>query len=80
MEWSAYSNYTWTDDAPYSYDAVWAVALMLNKTAEALEEKTFTYGETRRLENFNYDDREMADIFFDIMQQTNFSGMSVSQY
>ena len=73
-----YKNYTWIDDAPYSYDAVWAVALMLHKTAKALEEKTFVNGEARRLENFTYDDWEMANMFFRIMQQTNFSGMSVN--
>ncbi|XP_072030730.1 gamma-aminobutyric acid type B receptor subunit 1-like [Amphiura filiformis] len=76
MEWPAYRNYTWIDDAPYSYDAVWAVALMLNKTAKALEEKTFLNGETSRLENFTYEDSEMAKMFFDILQQTIFFGMS----
>ena len=33
---------------------------------------------TRRLEDFNYDDVEMAEMFFDNLNETNFIGITVS--
>ena len=80
MKWPEYSNYTWIEDAPYSYDALWAVALMLNKTCEVLQQRVFANGEKRRIEDFTYDDYEMAQVFFESLQETNFYGMSVSDH
>ena len=80
MEWSKYSNFTWIEDAPYSYDALWAVALMLNKTLQVLEQRVFANGAIRRLEEFTYADYEMAEVFFETLKETDFYGMSVSSY
>lgn len=35
-------------------------------------------GWTRRIEDFNYKDMEMANLFHSIMNTTNFEGVSVS--
>ncbi|XP_072048089.1 gamma-aminobutyric acid type B receptor subunit 2-like [Amphiura filiformis] len=69
-------NYTWNDYAPYGYDATWATGLMLNKSAQELVGKVFADGKKRRLEDFSYEDSEMLEIFIDILNQTDFEGMS----
>ncbi|XP_071833059.1 gamma-aminobutyric acid type B receptor subunit 2-like [Apostichopus japonicus] len=52
------------------YDALWAVALALNKSQNdlALEE--------RRLEDFTYDDNITGTVMFEAMESTIFSGVS----
>ncbi|XP_072048110.1 gamma-aminobutyric acid type B receptor subunit 2-like [Amphiura filiformis] len=69
-------KYTWTDYAPYGYDAVWAIGLMLNKSAQELAETVFADGKKRRLEDFNYEDSELFKIFTDNLDQTDFDGMT----
>ncbi|XP_072030306.1 gamma-aminobutyric acid type B receptor subunit 2-like [Amphiura filiformis] len=76
MEWEVNQQYTWNVYAPFGYDAAWAIALMLNRTIEILKTKVFVDGKTRRLEDFNYDDWEMARMFFDLLKLTDFEGMS----
>ncbi|XP_022091351.1 uncharacterized protein LOC110979652 isoform X2 [Acanthaster planci] len=72
MEWPENRGYTWNSLSPYGYDAVWAIALALNKSVEVL--KSERYG--RRLEDFTYDDREMAELFFKLLNETEFTGVS----
>ena len=78
FKWPENKKYVYTDYATFGYDAVWAVALMLNKSMEVLEGKLFSNGEKRTLEDFNYDDFEMAQLFLDMLNKTSFDGMSVS--
>ncbi len=80
ITWPKYAGYTKTDKAPFGYDAAWAIALMLNKSAEVLKEKVFADGQTRRLEDFTYDDDEMAQMFFDLLKDSNFDGMTVIKH
>ncbi|KAJ8045810.1 Gamma-aminobutyric acid type B receptor subunit 2 [Holothuria leucospilota] len=55
---------------PFSYDALWAVALTLNRTVDELAKTC------RRLEDFNYDDVELGSLLFQEMNKTNFQGVS----
>ncbi len=32
----------------------------------------------RRLEDFTYDDKDMAEVFFELLKETRFTGVSVS--
>ena len=78
LQWPEYSEYTNNVYAPFGYDAAWAVALTLNKSAEILKTKQFSDNRTRRLEDFNYDDVEMGKLFFDLLAETDFIGATVS--
>ena len=51
---------------------------MLNKSVEVLKEKVFSNGEKRRLQDFSYNDSEMAQLFLDMLSEVSFNGMSVS--
>ncbi|XP_071510584.1 gamma-aminobutyric acid type B receptor subunit 2-like [Diadema antillarum] len=57
-----------------AYDAVWAIALMLNRTASALQ--TSSSDRWKRLEDFNYDDNELGRLFFDNLNTTEFRGVT----
>ncbi len=74
MSWSKYSKTFWNDYGSFGYDAAWAAALALHKTSEVLQART---NRTRRLENFTYDDMEMAQIILDALNTTAFEGVSV---
>ncbi|XP_072030368.1 gamma-aminobutyric acid type B receptor subunit 1-like [Amphiura filiformis] len=77
MEWPEYNRCTRTAKAPFGYDAAWAIALMLNKTSEALKKKVFSNEpQSRRLEDFTYEDDEMVQMFFDLLKDSNFDGMT----
>ena len=78
FKWPENKDYRFHDFGAFGYDAAWAVALMLNKSVEVLKEKVFSTGEKRRLQDFNYNDSEMAQLFLDMLNQTSFNGMSVS--
>ncbi|XP_072030785.1 gamma-aminobutyric acid type B receptor subunit 2-like [Amphiura filiformis] len=65
-----------TSYSPYGYDAAWLIALMLNKSVEVLKEKVFSNGKKRQLENFTYQDGEMAQMFLDLMNEIEFDGAS----
>ena len=69
--------YKWHDRNPYGYDATWAVALMLNKSVERLKTERFSDNRLRRLEDFTYDDHEMALMFLDSFKDMTFEGVSV---
>ncbi|XP_072028219.1 gamma-aminobutyric acid type B receptor subunit 2-like [Amphiura filiformis] len=77
MKWEENSRYTFQSDyVGFGYDAAWAVGLMLNKSVEVLKNKVFADGEKRRLENFTYDDSEMGSLFAELLNETDFVGMS----
>ncbi|KAK2188874.1 hypothetical protein NP493_117g04006 [Ridgeia piscesae] len=65
-------NKTAYQEAPYGYDSVWAIASMLNRSQQEME----LNGWDRRLENFTYQDTEMADLFLRLMNSTQFQGVS----
>ncbi len=71
-------QYTWNDLSPFGYDAAWAIALMLNRSVGVLEHTVFSDNKPRRLEDFTYDDKEMAQVFFDLLKETDFTGATVS--
>ena len=77
FKWPENEAYKFHEYGTFGYDAAWAVALMLNKSVEVLKEKVFSNGEKRRLQDFNYDDSEMAQLFLDMLNETSFDGMSV---
>ena len=51
---------------------------MLNTSVEILKEMVFSDGLQRRLEDFTYDDSEMAEVFFKLLGESDFTGISVS--
>lgn len=58
-------------EAPLAYDAVWSVALAFNKTMDRLHK----FG--KRLEDFNYNNKEIADDIYSAINSTQFLGISV---
>ncbi|XP_070576464.1 gamma-aminobutyric acid type B receptor subunit 2-like [Ptychodera flava] len=76
MQWPENQRYLPNELATYGYDSVWTIALMLNETVRELETKIFSDNSTRRLEDFTYDDNEMAMIFLDKLSETRFIGTS----
>ncbi|XP_022083422.1 gamma-aminobutyric acid type B receptor subunit 1-like isoform X2 [Acanthaster planci] len=59
-------------EAPYGFDSVWTIALALQE-AEARLQK---FDPPRTIADFSYEDEEMANLFFEIMNATNFEGVS----
>lgn len=59
-------------EAPLAYDAVWALALALNKTVAPLKAKG------RRLEDFNYNNRDVTAEIYRALNTSSFEGVSVS--
>ncbi|PIK62322.1 hypothetical protein BSL78_00753 [Apostichopus japonicus] len=71
-----FQNYTMIPQASYGYDAIWAVALALNRSVEVLKAKVFSNGQQRRLEQFSHGDDEMFDVIFDALGSVDFEGVS----
>lgn len=59
-------------EAPLAYDAVWALALALNKTVAPLKAKG------RRLEDFNYNNHDITAEIYRALNTSSFEGVSVS--
>ncbi|XP_033640526.1 gamma-aminobutyric acid type B receptor subunit 1-like isoform X2 [Asterias rubens] len=59
-------------EAPYGFDSVWTLALALQEAETRLQK----FDPPRSIANFSYEDDEMADMFFEIMNATNFKGVS----
>lgn len=59
-------------EAPLAYDAVWALALALNKTVKPLKAKGY------QLEDFNYNNREITAEIYRALNTSSFEGVSVS--
>ena len=57
----------------YVYDAVWTIALALNSSISILEERGLG-----RLEDFTYENVEIADVFTEAVANVLFQGVSVS--
>lgn len=57
-------------ESSFAYDATWAIALVLNTSLQRIQEKG------KSLENFTYEDKEMADVFEDIFYNTSFLGVT----
>uniref|UniRef100_A0AAY4EM38 G-protein coupled receptors family 3 profile domain-containing protein n=1 Tax=Denticeps clupeoides TaxID=299321 RepID=A0AAY4EM38_9TELE len=57
-------------EAPLAYDAVWALALALNKTVEPLKTKG------RRLEDFNYNNHDITAEIYRALNTSSFEGVS----
>ncbi|CAE1247479.1 GABBR [Acanthosepion pharaonis] len=57
-------------ETPLAYDALWAVALALNKTATRLARKNLT------LDEFDYNKKHITDEIYAAMDNTSFSGVS----
>lgn len=59
-------------EAPLAYDAVWALALALNKTVAPLKARG------RRLEDFNYNNHDITSEIYRALNTSLFEGVSVS--
>lgn len=59
-------------EAPLAYDAVWALALALNKTMVSLRKRNM------KLDDFTYSNAIIADEIYSAMENTRFLGVSVS--
>ncbi|XP_072016479.1 gamma-aminobutyric acid type B receptor subunit 1-like [Amphiura filiformis] len=70
MKVPEWANYVWNAYNPLGYDAAWAIALMLDKAVPILQTKGL------RLEDFTYDNIEMGRIFFELLNETRFTGVS----
>uniref|UniRef100_A0A8C6TKF0 Gamma-aminobutyric acid type B receptor subunit 1 n=1 Tax=Neogobius melanostomus TaxID=47308 RepID=A0A8C6TKF0_9GOBI len=57
-------------EAPLAFDAVWAMALALNKTSERLKAKG------RRLEDFNYNNHDITAEIYRALNTSSFEGVS----
>lgn len=58
-------------EAPLAYDAIWAIALALNKTITDLKDQKLS------VEKFNYTQTpQIKDVFLSNLRQTNFLGIS----
>ncbi|XP_030637490.1 gamma-aminobutyric acid type B receptor subunit 1 isoform X2 [Chanos chanos] len=57
-------------EAPLAYDAVWALALALNKTVERLRDKG------QRLEDFNYNNHDITAEIYRALNTSSFEGVS----
>lgn len=73
------------DAGPRAYDVIWVLAIALNKTLTAVESEDIngtgcegTQGSLVPLQNFTYRNEKMACLIQWSLQQTNFSGVSVS--
>ena len=59
-------------DAAFAYDAVWTIALTLNKSITVLQQQNMT------LEEFDYNNTCMRKTFMKYAKTLSFQGMSVS--
>ena len=57
----------------YVYDAVWTIALALNSSISILEKRGLG-----KLENFTYENVEIADVFTEAVANVSFQGITVS--
>ncbi|NWW44373.1 GABR1 protein, partial [Pedionomus torquatus] len=57
-------------EAPLAYDAIWALALALNKTSAELVKKGL------RLEDFNYNNKNITDEIYRALNSSAFEGVS----
>ncbi|KAJ8300573.1 hypothetical protein KUTeg_022092 [Tegillarca granosa] len=70
LNYSDTSQITGYPEAPLAYDAVWAMALALNRTANKLEQNGL------HLEDFNYYRKDIKSEMYSAMNDTKFLGVS----
>ena len=51
---------------------------MLHEASVRLEKMTFSDNTSKRLEDFTYNSMEMKDLFFELLADIQFEGVSVS--
>ncbi|XP_033116361.1 gamma-aminobutyric acid type B receptor subunit 1-like [Anneissia japonica] len=64
------SDVTGYPESPLSYDAVWAIALALNKTSNSLAERGLS------LESYTYGNKQVADEIYSALNSSRFKGLS----
>ena len=79
LTWPKYSSCVFNELSAFGYDAVWALALMLNRSVERLETTPFDDGKKRKLEDFTYEDGNMTAIFLNLLNDTDFIGLTVCE-
>ncbi|KAJ8020438.1 Gamma-aminobutyric acid type B receptor subunit 1 [Holothuria leucospilota] len=78
--WSIYKDYVGGEyedlsgyaEAPFAYDSAWVIAWTLHKAEIMLREKDSSLS----IANFTYDKKGYAELFYDLMNRTNFVGVS----
>ncbi|XP_072032781.1 gamma-aminobutyric acid type B receptor subunit 2-like [Amphiura filiformis] len=67
-----YQQFAGSDEAGFGYDAIWASALALHRADQYLK----TENPPRTILDFDYSDVEMGDLIFNMMNSTNFEGVT----
>lgn len=62
-------------DAGFAYDAVWTLAMALNRTEEYLRETKSGLS----IDSFTYASTEVMEYFNRSLEETNFTGVTVSR-
>ena len=83
LAWPQYEGLSEAILADYAFDAVWALALALDKAAEMVASKNDTgcehaEGELVALEEFNYTNEKMGCLLIQAFSEVAFTGASVS--
>ncbi|KAJ8044809.1 Gamma-aminobutyric acid type B receptor subunit 1 [Holothuria leucospilota] len=76
FEQDKFAGYSLVPESTYGYDAIWAAALALDKTAEDIRTEDFENDRHRALENFSYSDDEMGGLLSKAIESVNFTGVS----
>ncbi|XP_071835074.1 gamma-aminobutyric acid type B receptor subunit 1-like [Apostichopus japonicus] len=72
LTWPKYQAYTFNSYTAYSYDAIWTIGLLLNRSAGIMQESS----SPKRLEDFTYTDVDLYQLFLDGLSTTDFFGAS----
>ncbi|XP_072030203.1 gamma-aminobutyric acid type B receptor subunit 1-like [Amphiura filiformis] len=67
-----YLKYNYEPYGSMAYDGAWVIGLVLHEASLLLENRNTT----KRLEDFTYNDSEMKDLFFRLLADVNFEGVS----
>ncbi|XP_071835073.1 uncharacterized protein [Apostichopus japonicus] len=67
-----YQAYTFNSYTAYTYDAIWTIGLLLNRSAGKLQDKS----SPKRLEDFTYTDVDLYQLFLNGLSTTDFFGAS----
>ncbi|XP_071835076.1 gamma-aminobutyric acid type B receptor subunit 1-like [Apostichopus japonicus] len=72
LTWPKYQAYTFNSYTAYTYDAIWTIGLLLNRSAGILQESS----SPKHLEDFTYTDVDLYQLFLDGLSTTDFFGAS----
>ncbi len=67
-------KYVYEPYGSLAYDGVWILGLMLQEAVLKLKERNTS----KRLEDFSYRDSEIKELFFRLLADVEFEGVSVS--